>query len=123
MYVIAAIGLLTISLSCLMMASPDAWAAGILAFAQKPYFHAAEIITRVLAGGALVFFAEQTLHPPVFVFAGYVLVAVGAFLLLAGSSRHRDFAVRSASFKTVFRPAGVVGFAAGAFVIYSALGR
>lgn len=123
MYAIAAIGLLTMSLSLLMMVSPNAWATGILVFAQKPYFHVAEVLSRVLVGGALVLFAEQTLHPAVFVFVGCLLLAVGAFLLLAGSSRHRAFAVRSASFKAIFRPAGLVGFAAGAFVIYSALGR
>jgi hypothetical protein len=123
MYAIAAIGLLTMFLGVVMIVSPSAWGSGIRAFAQKSYFHLLEVSTRLLIGGALILFAGQTLHPALFAFAGYLLVAVGALLLLAGASRHRAFAVRSASFTAVFRPAGLVGFIAGAFIVYSALGR
>lgn len=121
MYVIAAIGVLTMLLSGLMLASPKAWAAGILAFARKPCFHIAEILTRLLVGGMLVLYAGQTQHPSLFAFAGYVLLGVGVFLTLAGATRHRVFAVRSASFGALFRPAGLVGVLAGAFVVHAAL--
>jgi hypothetical protein len=122
MYMIAAIGLLTIALSLLMIASPGGWARGILLFAAKPYFHAAEILSRLVLGGTLVAFAGDTLHPRLMGAVGYVLVAVAVGLLCMGSRRHRAFAEKSASFDKVFRPAGFFSLAFGVFVVLSALG-
>ncbi|MDI4635537.1 hypothetical protein J7U46_20910 [Pelomonas sp. V22] len=123
MYAIAAVGLLTMILSFVMMARPSAWGSGILAFASKPYFHFAEIASRAAVGAVLLYFAEQTLHPKLFEFAGYGFLAIGVFLLLVGAQRHRAFAVRSASFTYLFRPGGLVGLVIGALVVYSALAR
>jgi hypothetical protein len=122
MFAVAAIGLLTVALSMLMIASPAAMSRAILAFGNKPYFHAAEIVVRLVLGAVLVTCASQTLHPRVMATFGYVLVAVGAGLVILGPTRHRAFAVKSATFKSVFRPAGVASLAFGVFVIYSALG-
>jgi ribose/xylose/arabinose/galactoside ABC-type transport system permease subunit len=122
MYVVAAIGLLTVALSLVMIANPAGWSRGILHFSRKPYFHAAEIASRLLIGGLLVHFAGETRHPAFMATLGSLFVAVGVFLLMAGASRHRAFAEKSASFRAVFRPAGFVSLALGAFVVSSALG-
>lgn len=122
MFAVAAIGLLTAALSTLMIASPAVISRAILAFGSKPYFHAAEIVIRLVLGAVLVAGASQTLHPRVVAAFGYVLVAVGAGLVILGPSRHRAFAVKSATFTSVFRPAGFVSLAFGVFVVYSALG-
>lgn len=122
MYVVAAIGLLTIALSLVMIATPGGWSSGILRFSRKPYFHAAEIASRLLIGGLLIHYAGETRHPTIMGMAGYLLVAVGVFLLLVGAARHRAFAEKSAKFIAVFRPAGFVSLAIGTFVVSSALG-
>lgn len=122
MYGIAAFGLLVIVLSLLMIVSPAGWSRGILSFSGKPYFHAAEVVSRLLLGGILIFYAGQTTHPMFMAVVGYLFLGVGAGLLLAGAKRHRAFAVRSASFSRIFRPAGFVSLVFGIFVLCSALG-
>ena len=121
MYAIVAVGLLTIFLSVVMILNPDAWSRGILAFSQKPYFHCAEIASRLLLGGTLIFFADATLYPLIIKAVGGVFVFAGAILMLIGSKWHREFAVRSSTFKRIFRPAGFFSAAFGAFVIYAAV--
>jgi uncharacterized membrane protein len=121
MYAIAAIGLLTIILSMIMIVSPAAWSRGILAFSEKPYFHIFEITSRLVLGGILLFFADGTRYPLFVKIVGGVFLFAGLFLIITGSKRHREFAARSATFTKIFRPAGFAGLAFGAFVIYSAL--
>lgn len=104
-----------------MIASPAAWSRGILTFAKKPYFHIAEILSRLSLGGLLLFFADSTLYPLFIKIVGGVFVFAGVFLILAGEKRHREFAVRSATFTKIFRPAGIVGLILGAFIVYIAL--
>ena len=50
------------------------------------------------------------------------MVAVGVGLLIAGPSRHKQFAVWSAKkFNKTFRPAGIVSIVFGIFIAYGAL--
>jgi hypothetical protein len=63
LFAVAAIGLLTVAPSMLMIASPAAMSRAILAFGSKPCFHAAEIVIRLVPGAVLVACASQTLHP------------------------------------------------------------
>ncbi len=63
MFAVAAIGLLTVALSMLMIVSPAAMSRAILAFGSKPCFHAAEIVIRLVPGAVLVTCASQTLRP------------------------------------------------------------
>jgi hypothetical protein len=121
MYAIAAIGLLTMLLSVVMIASPDAWSRGIVRFADKPYFHAAEILIRLVLGGVLIAFASQTRHPTLILLLGVVFVTVGIGLVILGAGKHRAFAHRSATFRRVFRPAGFASLAFGGFIVYTAL--
>ncbi len=123
MYVIAAIGLLTMILSIVMIVSPAAWSRGILSFSQKPYFHITEIASRLLLGALLIFFANATMHPLLFKIFGGVCLLAAIILIVMGSKRHCDFAVRSATFIKIFRPAGIVSFTFGVFMIYSAIIR
>ncbi|MGQ0541388.1 MAG: hypothetical protein ACT4O9_06000 [Blastocatellia bacterium] len=121
MYAITAIGILTIVLSLIMIVSPTAWSRGILSFAEKPYFHIAEIVSRLLLGGVLLFFADSTLYPLFVRGVGSVFVFAGVFLIVAGEKRHCEFAARSATFLKLFRPAGVAGVSFGVFLIYIAI--
>ena len=122
MYAIAFFGILMILLSVMMMLDPDKWSTGILKFSQITYFHGFEIASRLLFGAIFVAFSEQTLYPSVMIAFGYLMVAVGVGLLIAGPSRHKQFAVWSAKkFNKTFRPAGVVSTVVGVFIIYGAL--
>lgn len=121
MYAIAAVGLLTVIFSTLMAASPERWSRGILAFAAKPYFHIAEISSRRLLGLVLLIFSGSTLYPIFIAIVGGVFLFAEVFLIFAGPRRHREFAIRSAGFRKVFRPAGIAGTAFGAFIIYAAV--
>jgi uncharacterized protein YjeT (DUF2065 family) len=115
-------GILMILLSVLMVINPDNWSNGILKFSQMTYFHEFEIVSRLSFGAVFVAFSEQTLYPGVMRFFGYLMVAVGLGLLIAGSSRHKQFAVWSArKFNKTFRPAGFASIVFGAFIVYAAL--
>ena len=121
-YAIAFFGILMILLSGMMVLDPDKWSTGILKFSQMKYFHIFEIASRLLFGAIFITFSEQTLYPAVMGAFGYLMVAVGAGLLMAGPSRHKRFAVWSAKkFNKTFRPAGVVSTVAGVFIVYGAL--
>jgi hypothetical protein len=121
MYVVAAIGVITVVLSMIMLVNPVAWSSGILRFAAKPYFHILEILMRLILGSALLVFAGQTPFPLFISIVGGTFLLVGLGLFFAGRERHRAFAVRSSTFIKIFRPAGFVGVAFGAFVIYAAI--
>ena len=111
-----------ILLSGVMVIDPDKWSDGILKFSRMTYFHGFEIVSRLLFGAIFVVFSEQTLYPTVMGAFGYLMVAVGVGLLVAGPSRHKRFAVWSAKkFNKTFRPAGVVSTVAGVFIVYGAL--
>ena len=122
MYAITFFGILTILLSAVMVIDPDNWSNGILKFSRMTYFHGFEIVSRLFFGAIFIAFSEQTLYPTVLGAFGYLMVAVGVGLLIAGPSRHRQFAVWSArKFNKTFRPAGVVSTVVGVFIIYGAL--
>lgn len=122
MYAIAFFGVLMILLSGVMVIDPDKWSSGILKFSGITYFHSFEIVSRLLFGAIFIAFSEQTLYPTVLGAFGYLMVAVGVGLLIAGPSRHKRFAVWSArKFNKTFRPAGVVSTVVGIFIIYGAL--
>ena len=121
MYFIAAFGLLMIALSLVMIINPIAWARGILAFERKRYFHTIEVTSRMALGVMLLVFASQTSHPRLFEILGVSLVVIGLGPLFIGSRRHRQFAIKSASFVRVFRPAGFVSLVFGIYIVYAAL--
>jgi hypothetical protein len=119
---IAAMGLLTVVLSLIMIVNPKGWARGILAFAAWRWFHIFEITSRLALGGVLLYFAGQTLYPTVIRVLGGLFLFAGVFLIFMGSKRHREFADRVAEYVWLYRPAGIAALTFGAFVIYAALG-
>lgn len=122
MYIIAFFGFLMIILSLLMIINPESWANGIVKFSEKPYFHPFEILSRLGFGLVFIIFAEQTIYPKMITYIGYLLVAVSVGLLFTPPSKHKEFAVWSASgFRKIFRPIGFVSLFFGAFLIYAAL--
>jgi hypothetical protein len=121
-YVIALFGGLLVLLSAVMVVSPEYWAQAIVKFSELAYFHPFEIVSRLLFGAIFITFADQTLYPTMMSVMGYLLVAVGIGLSLTPPSKHRWFAVWSAQrFKSAFRPAGVLSFFFGLFIVYAAL--
>jgi hypothetical protein len=123
MYFIAAIGILTIGLSIVMIVNPKSFSRGILRFSGKPYFHIAEVALRLLFGAGFIYFAGETMFPTLIRIIGGGLLAVGLFLILIGSKRHIEFAEKSATFTGAFRPAGFFSLAFGFFLNYIALIR
>lgn len=122
MYAIAFFGFLMILLSAVMVVAPDYWSNGIVRFSRAKYFHAFEIVSRLGFGAIFVAFSEQTRYPAVISVFGYLMLAVGVGLLIAGPSRHKQFAVWSAAkFTNIFRPAGIVSIMFGIFIAYGAL--
>jgi len=111
-----------ISFSAVMVIDPDNWSNGIVKFSRTKYFHGFEVISRLFFGAIFIAFSEQTLYPAVMGAIGYLVVAVGVGLLIAGPSRHKQFAVWSAKkFNNIFRPAGIVSIVFGVFIVYGAL--
>lgn len=122
MYLIAFFGALMILLSAVMVVNPAYWSEGIVRFSQKPYFHPFEILSRLIFGAIFIVFSDQTFYPVIMLVVGYLLVAVGAGLLITPPSKHKQFAVWSAQkFKQTFRPAGAISLAFGVFIVYSAI--
>ena len=122
MYAIAFFGILMILLSTMMVINPDSWSNRILKFSQMKVFHGFEIVSRLFFGVVFITFADQTLYPAVMRAFGYLMAAVGVGLLIAGPSRHQQFAVWSArKFFRTFRPAGIVSLMFGAFIAYAAI--
>lgn len=120
MYFIAAFGLLMMCLSVVMIANPNYWSAGILAFSKKPYFHWFEISTRFIAGFIFILSYKASLFPNLILGFGVMLLGVSFGLVIAGSARHRQFAVWSAlKFNKVFRFAGFASFMFGILLIYT----
>ncbi len=123
MYMIGFFGALMCVFSLMMIANPVAWSNGIISFSQKPYFHPFEIGSRLVFGLVFITYADQTLYPRVISAIGYLLISASVALLIMLPSRHRQFAVWSASkFRHAFRPAGIFGAAAGAFIFFASIG-
>lgn len=122
MYFIAAFGLLLLYFAGRMIHAPQDFAKGIVWFSQQWFFHPFEILSRALAGIVMVLFAEQTATPMLFSILGYGLLAVAAGLTLTPPSRHRQFAVWSATaFAKYFRLIGVSTIPLALLLLYCAL--
>jgi len=118
-FIITAFGVLMMCFSTVMIVSPSYWSDGIIMFSKKTYFHWFEVFTRFTAGVVFVFFSSATLYPKLTLSIGFLLIAVAIGLLIVGPVKHRKFAVWSAyKFKSTFRPAGIVSFLFGLFLVY-----
>lgn len=111
-------GLCMLLFGCLMIAKPLAFAKGINAFSEKPWFHAFEIVSRLTVGVLLILFAEQTSYPLTVKVIGAVLCFVSVFLLVIGSNNHKKFAALTTKIGPYFRPLGFVAVFGGVVLIY-----
>lgn len=123
MFAIAVLGAITVTLAIFMAVRPAIWGQGILLFAHSPYFHVAEISLRMLAGLVLLAYSHETKYPAVFASLGYLMFGVAVFLVALGEARHRRFAIRSATFIRIFRPAGLLAGGFGIFTVTSTIGN
>ena len=121
MYAIAAMGLVAVLLSLLMMWDPAKWCRGMVAFSEKPWFHMFEITSRLALGGVLFYFADSTLHPNAIRVVGGLFLFAGVFLVFIGKERHKALAVRFAEYGRWFRFVGPFSIVFGAFLNYTAL--
>ncbi len=123
MYLLASFGILMVLLSISMVLSPIRFSNGIIRFSESVYFHPFEIISRLAFGVVFVIYANHTLYPQMILVIGYILIAVGIGLTLTPPTKHKQFAVWSAKkFLHAFRPAGVISFLFGLFIIYASIG-
>lgn len=119
MFIITALGLITILLSLVMITNPQYWSNAIINFSEKNYFHWFEVISRFIVGGILIYLHAQIVYPMLFLSVGCLLLAVSFGLILLGENKHRQFARWSAiKFKPVFRLAGVASLLFGVFLVY-----
>ncbi|MFB2660215.1 hypothetical protein [Shewanella mangrovisoli] len=117
MYFIAAFGLLMLLFSLVMVARPAAFANGIIAFSERPYFHIVEVVSRIIAGVIFIQYCADTR----FLAIGIVLLCVGIGLACTPPSKHRKFALWSAqAFNNQFRLIGVVSVPLSLLLIYAA---
>ena len=122
MLIIAVFGLLMCVVSGVMALQGERYGQTIIAFSRLPYFHSFEILSRAAFGVGLLVTADEARYPMFILATGMLLLAVAVFLLRIGPSRHRRFALWSASkFESAFRPSGFLSVLLGAFYVYSAL--
>lgn len=63
MYFIAAFGLLMLLLSLVMAVKPESFSKGIISFSEQPYFHIAEVTSRIIAGLIFTHYSTDTQFP------------------------------------------------------------
>ncbi|MGL5665635.1 MAG: hypothetical protein ACRDD9_05860 [Shewanella sp.] len=120
MYFIAA-GLLMLFFSLVMVVRPAAFANGIIAFSELPYFHIVEVVSRIIAGVIFIQYCVDTRFPQIILAIGIVLLCVGIGLACTPPNKHRKFALWSAQvFKNQFRLIGVVSVPLSLLLIYAA---
>lgn len=124
MYFIAAFALLMLFFSLIMLLKPFAFAQCIITFSEQPYFHPLEIISRLMAGGVFVAYADDTQYPVLFNLLGLVLLLVALGLALTPPGLHKQFAVQSAvRCKNYFRFIGVFSVSVSFALLYAAVGH
>ena len=117
-----AVGALMALISLWMAFKPADFADGVLAFSEWRWFHAFEVLSRLVIGLAFIVLNEAFVYPGFATGFGYLLVAVGIGLIMLGRERHERFARWTATLSpAVFRPSGAVGFALGALLAWLAL--
>ncbi|MGI2212876.1 hypothetical protein [Shewanella oncorhynchi] len=123
MYFIAAFGLLMLLLSLVMAVKPESFSKGIISFSEQPYFHIAELFSRVIAGLIFTHYSTDTQFPQTIFAIGIVLLGVGMGLALTPPRLHRKFALWSAQyFNNKFRLIGLFSIPLSLLLIYCAVG-
>jgi len=121
MLLLTIFGLGMFLLGSVMLVKPIAFSNVIASFSQKPWFHAFEILSRLIVGVLFIFFAGQSTFPKELYFLGALLCFVSVFLVLIGAKRHKRFALLTSTIGSKFRPIGVVAQICGAILMYIGL--
>ncbi len=86
------LGAYCVALGAIALLRPASAKRFLLGFASSPTAHYAELVARLLAGGALVTQAPRMAFPAAFSGFGYLLLATTSLLLLVPWRWHRQFA-------------------------------
>ena len=121
MIILLLFGLGMAFLGLLMTIRPISFANSIVTFSDKPWFHRFEISSRLLVGGLLWWFAEQSAYPLLMTGLGVLLCFVGVFLMVIGEQRHRQFARLTANIGENFRYIGLLSVLLGLGLSYYAV--
>jgi hypothetical protein len=117
-----AVGALMALISLRMALKPANFADSIVTFSEWRWFHAFEVVSRLVIGFAFIGLNESFVYPTFATGFGYLLVAVGIGLVILGRAQHERFARWTATLGAgVFRPAGAIGVALGVLLAYLAL--
>jgi uncharacterized protein YjeT (DUF2065 family) len=122
MLIIIAYAALLIAVSLWMIIRPAHWTRMAVRYCHWRYMHPTEIVLCLGFGAPFILFGEQALLPVLYKSIGYVLVIVGAGLMLVPPSLHQRLGAKVIeAIGPWFRPAGVLTLALGGLLLYSAL--
>ncbi len=121
MLIILAFGLGMVAFGIMMIKNPMSFSQGIRAFSEKPWFHAFEIMTRLIIGCLLLFVASETTYPFTFTLLAGILCFTSLFLIIIGEKKHRQFAHTTSKIGKHFRILGVLSVICGAGISYLGL--
>jgi hypothetical protein len=109
-----------VALGAASLVAPARASRFLLAFADSPSKHYAELATRFLAGGAFLLAAPYALWPGAFSIFGWILVATTAGLLLIPWRWHHRFARRAVPEALRFLPlVGVATIVLGGLALWA----
>jgi hypothetical protein len=118
--VVAIAALFFVALGAASLVAPARAGRFLLAFANSPSKHYAELAARFLVGGAFLLAAPYVLWPGAFNLFGWVLVATTAGLLLIPWRWHHRFARRAVPEALRFLPlVGVASIVLGGLVLWA----
>jgi|TARA_R110002051_G_scaffold314111_1_gene390802 hypothetical protein len=102
-----------------MLLKPQGFADAIVLFSRQRYFHAVEIISRLMIGAALLLDAHNTSFPLVFEVIANLLFIIAVFLVFMTEKYHKMFALWAGTHCiSWFRPAGVSALIFGLWAVY-----
>jgi hypothetical protein len=120
--IVIAAGAFFVALGATAIVAPARARTFLLAFAQSPKAHYAELAIRMLAGAAFVMVAPRSLAPELFRLFGWVLLLTSAGLALLPWRWHRRFAKYGVPKALRFLPLlAIVSSALGGLVLWAVL--
>jgi len=101
----------------IMAINPIAFSKGVVAFSQKPWFHAFEITSRLMLGLLFILYAAKSTQPNLLYGLGSLLCFVSLFLVVIGAEKHRQFAMLTSKIGGKFRLIGLLSLCLGVVLI------
>lgn len=122
MVITAIFGVFLIVVSLFMFVTPARFSRVAVTYCNKWYMHPVEISICAVSGAAFAFFGSSSRFSAPFQSFGYLLLAVGAGLILTPPSLHRRFGLWALrKFGAFLRPASIFSLAAGLLVVYGSM--